>query len=356
MPMFGSIAGAESVAARLRRRVRDAGGDGRGAARHRAGAPGQGHRQPDGHDPGLRRGAPLRRRARVSRAPSAPRARSTSPCSRRAPPACARPTSVATPPRASSPARSSRACARRSTSGPRSARTSRCVRARPAGWRPGDRRRSGAGARARRAAVEERALHGERERARDEPARDVPRRAVRASRGTTIRRWTRSDGTACKGRCRIPVPSGRPPSLPNTCSPSFRAPDRLAPAGATGSGAPSSSPSPSPRSRAMSSPAVARTAPSTKASAPRAARIPRARTLIAPRCALPGGPGDPDGSPRGSSRAPPWRPSRRRASAGAPPSAHADGSGRAVARTRAGCSAVHAEQRRGVGGSTTPPR
>ena len=36
-------------------------GDGRGAARHRAGAAGQGHRQPDGDDPGRRGGAALRR-------------------------------------------------------------------------------------------------------------------------------------------------------------------------------------------------------------------------------------------------------------------------------------------------------
>ena len=46
-----------------------------------------------------------------------PRARSTSRCWRRPPPGCARPTWAAAPPPASSPTRSSRACARRSTSG-----------------------------------------------------------------------------------------------------------------------------------------------------------------------------------------------------------------------------------------------
>ena len=60
MPLFGSIAGAESVLLALRRRLRAARGDGRGAARHRAGAAGQGHRQPDGDDPRGRGGAALR--------------------------------------------------------------------------------------------------------------------------------------------------------------------------------------------------------------------------------------------------------------------------------------------------------
>ena len=65
MPMFGSIAGAESVLLAFDDDLSHAGRDGRGAARHRAGARGQGHRQPDGDDPRLRRGAPVR----VARAP-----------------------------------------------------------------------------------------------------------------------------------------------------------------------------------------------------------------------------------------------------------------------------------------------
>ena len=124
MPMFGSIAGAESVLLAFDERVRDPGRDGRGAPRHRAGAPGQGRRQSDGHDPGLRRRPALRGRARLRGRRTARRAPSTSRCSRRARPASARPTWAATPPRRASPARSSRACARRSTSGPRWARAS----------------------------------------------------------------------------------------------------------------------------------------------------------------------------------------------------------------------------------------
>ena len=67
--MFGSIAGAESVLLAFNDDVRDHRGDGRGAARHGAGVRGQGRRQPDGHDPGLRCGvAPTRRDA--TRAPT----------------------------------------------------------------------------------------------------------------------------------------------------------------------------------------------------------------------------------------------------------------------------------------------
>ena len=55
LPLFGSIAGAESVLLALDRRAADHGGDGGGAARHRPGAAGQGHREPDGDDPRLRR-------------------------------------------------------------------------------------------------------------------------------------------------------------------------------------------------------------------------------------------------------------------------------------------------------------
>ena len=61
LPMFGSIAGAESVLLAFdddyERRRRD----GRGAARHGAVADGQGPREPDGDAAGLRRGAELRR-------------------------------------------------------------------------------------------------------------------------------------------------------------------------------------------------------------------------------------------------------------------------------------------------------
>ena len=64
MPMFGSIAGAESVLLAFDEDYEREGGDGGGAARHRARAAGQGHREPDGDDPGRRGGAPLRRRAR----------------------------------------------------------------------------------------------------------------------------------------------------------------------------------------------------------------------------------------------------------------------------------------------------
>ena len=122
MPMFGSIAGAESVLLAFDEEFKTTRRDGRGAPRHRAGAAGQGRRQPDGDDPGLRRRAALRGRDAATPAPSAPRARSTRPCSRRPRAACGRPTSAATPARPSSPTRSSGACARRSTSGPRWAR------------------------------------------------------------------------------------------------------------------------------------------------------------------------------------------------------------------------------------------
>ena len=96
MPMFGSIAGAESVLLAFDDELDDARGDGRGAARHRAGARGQGHRQPDGDDPRLRRACcttPHVRRPRAARIGVA--RRSTRACSRRWRAACARPTSRA---------------------------------------------------------------------------------------------------------------------------------------------------------------------------------------------------------------------------------------------------------------------
>ena len=61
LPMFGSIAGAESVLLAFDEDYDTDGRDGRGAARHCTGAAGQGPRQPAGHDPGLRRGAAQRR-------------------------------------------------------------------------------------------------------------------------------------------------------------------------------------------------------------------------------------------------------------------------------------------------------
>ena len=85
MPMFGSIAGAESILLSLRRRLRRRRRDGRGAARDRAVAAGQGPRQPDGDDPRLRRGARPGGGQGRRRAPSASRARSTRARSRRPP-------------------------------------------------------------------------------------------------------------------------------------------------------------------------------------------------------------------------------------------------------------------------------
>ena len=105
LPMFGSIAGAESVLLAPRRRLRAHGGDGGGAARHGARAAGQGHRQSDGDDPGRRRAAALRRHARPPGRRDGVSRRSTRACSRRWPPECAPPTWAATPPPTSSPTR-----------------------------------------------------------------------------------------------------------------------------------------------------------------------------------------------------------------------------------------------------------
>ncbi len=70
MPMFGSIAGAESVLLAFDDELRAERRDGRGAARDRARAARQGHRQPDGDDPGRGGRAPLRRRRSATTAPS----------------------------------------------------------------------------------------------------------------------------------------------------------------------------------------------------------------------------------------------------------------------------------------------
>ena len=90
--LFGSVAGRRVGAAVLRRGPAHARRDDGGAARHRAGARGQGHREPDGDDPGCRRAAPLRLRAQRLRAGGASaRAPSTSRCWRRPRRACATP-------------------------------------------------------------------------------------------------------------------------------------------------------------------------------------------------------------------------------------------------------------------------
>ena len=62
LPLFGSIAGAESVLLALDDELRVERRDERGTPRDGAGAGGQGHRQPDGDDPGRSGGAALRRR------------------------------------------------------------------------------------------------------------------------------------------------------------------------------------------------------------------------------------------------------------------------------------------------------
>ena len=97
MPMFGSIAGAESVLLAFDEEFETQVAMAEAPARHRAGAPGQGRGQPDGHDPGLRRRACTTPACAATRAPTARRGRSTSRCSRRARPASARPTWAATP-------------------------------------------------------------------------------------------------------------------------------------------------------------------------------------------------------------------------------------------------------------------
>ena len=187
--MFGSIAGAESVLLAFDEDYETAGRDGRGAARHRAGAAGQGRRQPDGDDPRLRRGAALRGRARAT--PGAERA------SRAIYESVLEATAagVQTPDLGGhatttefTDATSSSACARRSTSGPRS----------------GTARLSALGA------------------------------ALARLRVAAARRFR-------------PTPR---PRFTNTCSPLPRTPGRPRPHGARPSGAPSTWPSPSPRSRA----------------------------------------------------------------------------------------------------------
>ena len=105
MPMFGSIAGAESVLLAFDENYEPKAVMSEAPARHRAGAAGQGHREPDGDDPGGRRACCTTRASSATRAATPRRARSTSPCWRRWPPASGRLTSAATRPRASSPPR-----------------------------------------------------------------------------------------------------------------------------------------------------------------------------------------------------------------------------------------------------------
>ena len=66
LPLFGSIAGAESVLLSLDARAAHHGRDGGGAAWHRTRPRGQGRGQPDGDDPRRRR-PPAPRRARPAR-------------------------------------------------------------------------------------------------------------------------------------------------------------------------------------------------------------------------------------------------------------------------------------------------
>ena len=105
LPMFGSIAGAESVLLAFDERLRDERRDGRGAPWHRTGARGQGFGEPAGHDPRLWRDAQTRGRPPRAAPPSAPRGPSTKPRSRRSDRVSRRPTSAATPPRPNSPPR-----------------------------------------------------------------------------------------------------------------------------------------------------------------------------------------------------------------------------------------------------------
>ena len=92
LPLFGSIAGAESVLLALDDELRVRGGDERGAARHRARPAGQGHRQPDGDDPRRRPRCSTTPASPASRTPTAPPGRSTTPCSEPPPPESAPPT------------------------------------------------------------------------------------------------------------------------------------------------------------------------------------------------------------------------------------------------------------------------
>ena len=117
-------------AAGVRRRVRAERRDGRGAARDRAGAAGQGHRQPDGDDPRLRGGARTTRpRKGHAGAERASRAIYESVLEATA-------TGVRTPDLGGHAThdrvhrRGDRGCARRSRSGPRSARCRAAARAR----------------------------------------------------------------------------------------------------------------------------------------------------------------------------------------------------------------------------------
>ena len=128
MPMFGSIAGAESV---LLAFDDDYGVDVAMAEAPHGTAPslmGKDLAEPDGDAARLRRRARLCRRRGPGRAPSGPRARSTRASWRPSRAARRRSTSAAAPRPASSPTRWSRRSARRSTSGRRSARAER-------GWR-----------------------------------------------------------------------------------------------------------------------------------------------------------------------------------------------------------------------------
>ena len=101
LPLFGSIAGSESLLVAFDDDYEPTRADGRGRARDRAVAARQERREPDGDDPRRRGAALARRRARRSR----PAGRFARPASRRSRRASARPTSAGTRARPSSPTR-----------------------------------------------------------------------------------------------------------------------------------------------------------------------------------------------------------------------------------------------------------
>ncbi len=104
LPMFGSIAGAESVLLGFDENYETQVAMAEAPARHRAGAERQGRREPDGDAAGAAPSCATRPSV-ATPAPTVPRARSTSRSSRRSPPASRRPISAATPARPSSPTR-----------------------------------------------------------------------------------------------------------------------------------------------------------------------------------------------------------------------------------------------------------
>ena len=130
MPMFGSIAGAESVLLAFDDDFETQVAMAEAPHGTAPALEGKDIANPMAMILAARRGPALRRDGRRRPARRGRRARSTRACSRRRRPACGRRTSAATPRRPSSPTTSSRACARRSTSGRRSGRRRERRRAR----------------------------------------------------------------------------------------------------------------------------------------------------------------------------------------------------------------------------------